>query len=231
MCHKPYIIIRSIANLSEETAPFIRSGRRRHHDERWKGTVAMKVEIEHEQLADGERKVLAGDAERWKRMGAGAHLDDWLAYGPGLLMRRRMAMRIAYVNQPEGRGYAQAFATLMQVDGLHTMDKTNISAVLWLHDARAHDDPAPNPRHHDGRRARPTQLADIGAPAGRERSQDLLMSSRSRARDRAIRPRGSSLSSGHRSLVCRSSEKEMISAVNSDCGHGARQGVRCITAR
>jgi len=41
-------------------------------------------------------------------MGSGAHLDDWLAYGPGLLIRRRLAMRIAYVNRPEGKGYARS---------------------------------------------------------------------------------------------------------------------------
>jgi hypothetical protein len=124
----------SITTLSKETAPPTANGRRRHHDERWKGTVAMKVEIEHEQLTDSEGKVLAEDGTRWKRMGAGAHLDDWLAYGPGLMLRRRMAMRIAFVNRPEGRGYAQAFGDLMQRNGLHTMDKTSVSAILWLHD-------------------------------------------------------------------------------------------------
>ena len=67
-------------------------------------------------------------------MGAGAHLDDWLAYGPGFMIRRRMAMKIAFVNKPEGKGYAQAFAALMHVDGLHTMDKTSVSAILWLYD-------------------------------------------------------------------------------------------------
>jgi hypothetical protein len=125
---------RSITTLSKETAPSIRSGRRRRHDERWKGTVAMKVEAEHNQLTASERSVLAEDSKRWKRLGAGAHLDDWLAFGSGLMIRRRMAMRIAFVNKPEGKGYAQAFEALMHADGLHTMDKTSISAVLWLHD-------------------------------------------------------------------------------------------------
>jgi hypothetical protein len=45
-----------------------------------------------------------------------------------------MAMRIAFVNKPEGKGYAQAFAALMEADGLHTMEKTSITAVLWLND-------------------------------------------------------------------------------------------------
>ena len=67
-------------------------------------------------------------------MGAGGHLDDWLAYQPGLMIRRRLAMRMAFTNKPEGKGYAQAFAELMKADGLHTMDKTSITAVLWLGD-------------------------------------------------------------------------------------------------
>jgi hypothetical protein len=128
-------MIRSIITASKEAAPPIRTGRRRRHDERWKGTIAMKVEIEHEQLTASERNVLAEDGARWKRLGNGAHLDDWLAFGPGLMIRRRMAMRIAFVNKPEGKGYAQAFAALIHLDGLHSMDKTSFSAVLWLHDA------------------------------------------------------------------------------------------------
>jgi hypothetical protein len=94
----------------------------------------MKIKIEHEQLTASERKVLAEDSERWKHIGAGAHLDDWLAYGTGLMIRRRMAMKIAGVNKPEGRGYAQAFNALMHADGLNTMDKPSVSAILWLDD-------------------------------------------------------------------------------------------------
>ena len=91
--------------------------------------------IKQTDLTVSERQVLDDDRERWRRMGSGAHLDDWLAYGPGLLIRRRLAMRIAYVNRPEGKGYARAFAQLMEHDSLDTRDKTSISAVLWLHDA------------------------------------------------------------------------------------------------
>lgn len=86
------------------------------------------------ELTANEREVLIKDRERWKRMGAGAHLNDWLAYGDGLMIRRRLAMKIAHVNQPEGKGYVQTFAQLMKLDGLDTMDKTSISAVLWLND-------------------------------------------------------------------------------------------------
>ena len=64
--------------------------------------------IKQTDLTVSERQVLDDDRERWRRMGSGAHLDDWLAYGPGLLIRRRLAMRIAYVNRPEGKGYARS---------------------------------------------------------------------------------------------------------------------------
>jgi hypothetical protein len=94
--------------------------------------------IKQSELTAGEREVLANDRVRWKRMGGGAHLDEWLAYGPGLMIRRRLAMRVAFVNQPEGKGYAHAFKQLMEADGLHTMDKTSITAVLWLHDNPEH---------------------------------------------------------------------------------------------
>ena len=60
-------------------------------------------DIKNTELIQSERDVLKGDTERWKLMGSGSHLDDWLAYQPGLMIRRRLAMRIAHVNSPEGR--------------------------------------------------------------------------------------------------------------------------------
>ncbi|MGO8923243.1 MAG: hypothetical protein ACLQF4_09920 [Xanthobacteraceae bacterium] len=101
-------------------------------------TIEKINSIEQEKLTASERAVLAEDRVRWKRMGAGAHLDDWLAYGNGLMIRRRLAMHIAFVNRPEGKGYAAAFKRLMEHDGLGTMDKTSISAVLWLYDDPQH---------------------------------------------------------------------------------------------
>lgn len=90
--------------------------------------------IKHTDLTQSERDVLKDDATRWRRMGAGGHLDDWLAYQSGLEIRRRLALRLAFTNKPEGKGYSQAFAQLMKADGLDTMDKTSITAVLWLGD-------------------------------------------------------------------------------------------------
>ena len=57
--------------------------------------------------------MLSDDAARWARMGAGSHLDDWLAYQPGPGIRRKLAMQIAFTNN-----YAKAFGALMQADGL-----------------------------------------------------------------------------------------------------------------
>src|SRR5262249_7441976 len=80
---------------------------------------------------------LAADADRWKRMGAGAHLNDWLNFYDGLAIRRRLAMRLAHTNQPAGRGYNEAFSALMHEDGINTGDKsamTAFTAVMWLHE-------------------------------------------------------------------------------------------------
>lgn len=95
----------------------------------------MEIEtIKLQELRQDEREVLDRDRERWRKMGQGAHLDDWLDLYPGLIIRRRLAMKIAHVNKPEGRGYALAFGQLMAADGLDDMDKTARSAVLWLGD-------------------------------------------------------------------------------------------------
>jgi hypothetical protein len=49
--------------------------------------TAMTIDtIKQTDLTVSERQVLDDDRERWRRMGSGAHLDDWLAYGPGLLI-------------------------------------------------------------------------------------------------------------------------------------------------
>ena len=90
--------------------------------------------IEQTELTVSERSVLADDRERFKRLGAGAHLDDWLAFIPGLRIRRHLAMKLNHVNRPQGRGYVETFAQIMQHDGLGGMDKTSVSALLWLDD-------------------------------------------------------------------------------------------------
>jgi hypothetical protein len=101
-----------------------------------KGSLAMQIDdIKLKELTQSERDVLKDDGKRWHRMGAGGHLDDWLAYYPGLAIRRRLAMRMAFTNKPEGKGYVQAFAELMKADGLlDPAGKTSFTAVLWLGD-------------------------------------------------------------------------------------------------
>src|SRR5437899_1025508 len=99
-------MVHSGGTTAKKTAPPARHRERRLDDER-KGALAMTIEnIKRSELIQSERDVLARDRERWKRMGAGAHLDDWLAFYDGLAIRRRLAMRIAFTNKPEGRGYA-----------------------------------------------------------------------------------------------------------------------------
>jgi hypothetical protein len=89
------------------------------------------------ELPESKREVLAADRERWLRLGAGAHLDDWLAFGPGLLIRRHLAMKLSHVNKPEGKRYTEEYAKLMKRDGLDTEDKNTkkmMTHVLWLYE-------------------------------------------------------------------------------------------------
>jgi hypothetical protein len=112
---------------------------RRHlpHGELGKVFAMSMEQIKLSELTANEREVLAADKERWQRMGAGGHLNDWLAYGPGLHIRRRLAMRLAHKNTPEGKGYAMAFNQLMKADGIDTTDSktmTSFRAVMWLNE-------------------------------------------------------------------------------------------------
>jgi hypothetical protein len=94
-------------------------------------------DIKQSELTQSERAVLEADRERWKRMGTGSHLDDWLAFYPGLMLRRYLAMKLAHTNRPKGKGYALQFNALMRDDGFDTDDKTTMSrmgAVMWLCD-------------------------------------------------------------------------------------------------
>jgi hypothetical protein len=102
------------------------------------GSIAMTIEqIKQSELTIGEREVLERDRERYKKLGAGAHLDEWLEFYPGLDIRRRLAMRMAHTNQPQGKGYVMALNQLYEDDGFNVNDKTYMKAltdVLWLGD-------------------------------------------------------------------------------------------------
>jgi hypothetical protein len=105
----------------------------RLHTERWVRSFAMLIDdIKRTELTPSQREVLQQDAARWERMSSGAHLDDWLSLLPGLQIRRGLAMRMAHSNVPIGKLYAEAFADLMRADGLHTIDPSNVTALLWL---------------------------------------------------------------------------------------------------
>ena len=93
----------------------------------------MDVAVTRDNLTEEQRAILASDRERWQRMAKGAHLDDWLSFGPGQLIRRSQAMQRAGTNKPEGRAYNAAMAALLKEHGLHTGDTKSLTAVLWLH--------------------------------------------------------------------------------------------------
>jgi hypothetical protein len=98
----------------------------------------MSVEdIKRTELTPSELEVLEEDRKRWKRMGTGAHLDEWLAYGPGVAIRRRLAMRMSFTNRPEGKAYIKHYNELLRDDGFDTGDgklMSSLTAVQWLHD-------------------------------------------------------------------------------------------------
>jgi hypothetical protein len=99
-----------------------------------------EIERAERELTVGEREMLAKDRELWRHLGAGAHLDEMLSLGPGLMLRRRLAMRMAFVNRPEGKGYGQKFNAIMVRDqfydraGKDSTARTIMSNIMWLHD-------------------------------------------------------------------------------------------------
>ena len=89
------------------------------------------------ELQQEDREVLAEDKKRWQKMGAGQHLSDWLAYAPGLRIRRKLAMRLNFTNKPEGRGYTETYGQLLRLAGFDIKDKrlmTTLTAIAWLDD-------------------------------------------------------------------------------------------------
>jgi hypothetical protein len=109
-----------------------RGRHRRHDDDR---SIALTLDnIEQTELTVSERDVLEQASETCKRLGAGAHLDEWLSLTHAVRIIRHLAMKLNHVNRPEGRGYAESFGQLMQRHGLDKFDKTTITALLWLDD-------------------------------------------------------------------------------------------------
>jgi hypothetical protein len=120
--------------------PARKHGRHLHHDGH-RRAIAMTIEnIKATELIASEREVLEEDRKRWKRIGSGAHLDEWLAFGPGLAIRRRLALRLAHTNRPEGKNYIRSYNELLRDDGFDTADKklvSSLTAIQWLNDDAA----------------------------------------------------------------------------------------------
>jgi hypothetical protein len=111
-------------------------GQHRHHDDRWRITAMSIEDIKRTELTPSEREVLEEDRKRWRRLGAGAHLDEWLAFGPGVAIRRHLAMKMAFTNRPEGKAYIKHYNDLLRDDGFDTRDAklmSSLTAVQWLH--------------------------------------------------------------------------------------------------
>jgi hypothetical protein len=82
-------------------------------------------------LGAQDRKTLAEDRKRMEKLGKGSQLDDWLAFGPGLLIRRRLAKNIAGLAESDpakGHRYSRAFKQQMEMDGLY--DRTTKSDLM-----------------------------------------------------------------------------------------------------
>ena len=57
----------------------------------------MPIRSVHDSLESEQREILAADRKRWKHMGAGGHLSDWMAFLPGMELRRAMAFSDSYI--------------------------------------------------------------------------------------------------------------------------------------
>jgi hypothetical protein len=144
------------------------------------------ADIKRTELVQNEREILAADTERWQRMGAGAHLNDWLAYYDGLAIRRRLAMKIAHTNAPIGQRYSEAYSQLMRDDGFDTSDKSAMSAftaVLWLGD---------NPERMTILREilsamTPGQRARLNSPISARQRVDAVLKARTRGKEETIK--------------------------------------------
>src|SRR6202162_5366612 len=101
---------------------------------------ALRADLDAE-----DRKTLAEDRKRMERLGKGSQLDDWLAFGPGLLIPRRLAKNIAGLAETDpakGRRHPRAFKEQMEMDGLYDRTtnaksdvmKSTFTAVLWFYD-------------------------------------------------------------------------------------------------
>jgi hypothetical protein len=116
--------------------PYVTQNRKEGRYMSTKSTLRADLDAE-------DRKTLAEDRKRMERLGKGSQLDDWLAFGPGLLIRRRLAKNIAGLAETDhakGHRYSRAFKQQMEMDGLYDRTsksdvmKSTFTAVLWFYD-------------------------------------------------------------------------------------------------
>jgi hypothetical protein len=152
---------------------------------------ALRADLDAE-----ERKTLAEDRKRMERLGKGSQLDDWLAFGPGLLIRRRLAKNIAGLaetNPAKGHRYSRAFKEQMEMDGLRDRTtksdvmKSTFTAVLWFYDDEKLEERRREILEEIRRNMTPGQRARFNSPiSAQQRVQDEL---RTRGLAAAKKPR------------------------------------------
>ena len=143
-----------------------------------------------------DRKTLAEDRKRMERLGKGSQLDDWLAFGPGLLIRRRLAKNIAGLAETDpakGHRYSRAFKQQMEMDGLYDRTtksdvmKSTFTAVLWFYDDEKLEERRREILEEIRRNMTPGQRARFNSPISAQ--QRVLDELRTRGLARAKKPR------------------------------------------
>jgi hypothetical protein len=109
---------------------------RRLHPKPSKERFEMIIETIIAGLPVEMRERFERDARRAEHMVGGSHLQEWMDFEVTLHSIRSEAMRAASTNKPQGRGYNEAHAALMHYYKLDQLDKTSVSAVLWLTDPK-----------------------------------------------------------------------------------------------
>ena len=152
---------------------------------------ALRADLDAE-----DRKTLAEDRKRMERLGKGGLLNDSLAFGPGLLIRRRLAKNIAGLAETDpakGHRYSRAFKQQMEMDGLYDRTtksdvmKSTFTAVLWFYDDEKLDERRREILEEIRRNMTPGQRARFNSPISAQ--QRVLDELRTRGLAPAKKPR------------------------------------------
>ena len=96
------------------------------------------IQAEQSILNEMQLATIAVAVESWGKMKSGQHLQDWFVLGEALLIGRHVAMKLAFTNEPKGKGYSQAFSEWKSAHNFHTIPQTAISDLLWILDNVEH---------------------------------------------------------------------------------------------